>query len=799
MAKFLTNLNLLQNELQNARIQNLATAPANPVKGQIYFHSNENKLYVFDGTVWIALDNTTIVNRSTAPANPAPGEVYYDVEDGRAYIWDAISELWVGMDAKDAIASLTSDGVIGIINGTGTAIIDETKIDVDIARKTDIKDGTLALSISGTAGDSNTTITVGTGTGFSANTASNAEYTLKVGPALTEVASVLNGTATGFVKKTAANTLTLDNSTYAGSSSAGGAANSVANSLTLSFDGGTTTNVDTYAFNGSTSQFIDIVAGANIDLSAEASEITINAQDTLYSLSTLTGPDGNSKTIRLEDSEEGTSDIVLAVAAVDTINGLSISETGNTITLAHADTSAQADVTNTNGSVIQSLDLDTYGHLVGITSINLDDRYYTETEADNRFVNSAGDTMTGFLILHADPTQAKHAATKEYVDSVAEGLHVKQGVDLATTDTLIAMAGGDAPVITYTNGDDGVGATLVLSGDYDYDFSDDEFWEEDTPSYEVSLGIRVLIKNEANAAHNGIYVITDATTLTRATDYDSDIDVDPGDFVFVSDGPNAKTGWVQVNTVNVIGTDDIIWDQFSGAGTYKPGVNLELIGETFNVLTIKPNLGGTGLTSVTTVGELYYGNDTTAMGRIAPVASGSVLVSTGIDTAPAYSATPSVTSLAASTSVITPSVFGTATASGTLNLVSTSDSTKGTVNVGSDNAGTLNIAGSTVNIKVGDVTSAGFLKVAATTGTVSIDTTTNYARKVAGTLTMGTPAAGAYTFDHNLNTKDVTVSIYDSGSNLVIADVELTSVNQASITFGSGVTTGQTYRVVVVG
>lgn len=49
---FLTNLNLHQNELQNARIQNLATAPANPVEGQIYCNTTEHIVYVYVNGAW---------------------------------------------------------------------------------------------------------------------------------------------------------------------------------------------------------------------------------------------------------------------------------------------------------------------------------------------------------------------------------------------------------------------------------------------------------------------------------------------------------------------------------------------------------------------------------------------------------------------------------------------------------------------------------------------------------------------------------------------------------------------------
>lgn len=49
---FLTNLDLHQNELQNARIQNLATAPANPVEGQIYCNTTEHIVYVYVNGAW---------------------------------------------------------------------------------------------------------------------------------------------------------------------------------------------------------------------------------------------------------------------------------------------------------------------------------------------------------------------------------------------------------------------------------------------------------------------------------------------------------------------------------------------------------------------------------------------------------------------------------------------------------------------------------------------------------------------------------------------------------------------------
>lgn len=61
--EYLANLNLNKNELQNARVQNLATAPSNPVVGQIYFNTTDHTGYIYDGTTW--RDIAQIVDLST--------------------------------------------------------------------------------------------------------------------------------------------------------------------------------------------------------------------------------------------------------------------------------------------------------------------------------------------------------------------------------------------------------------------------------------------------------------------------------------------------------------------------------------------------------------------------------------------------------------------------------------------------------------------------------------------------------------------------------------------------------------
>ena len=57
--KFLTPIDLSQLELQNAKLQNLATAPGSPVTGQVYFNTTTNKAMVWNGSSWIPWEADT--------------------------------------------------------------------------------------------------------------------------------------------------------------------------------------------------------------------------------------------------------------------------------------------------------------------------------------------------------------------------------------------------------------------------------------------------------------------------------------------------------------------------------------------------------------------------------------------------------------------------------------------------------------------------------------------------------------------------------------------------------------------
>jgi hypothetical protein len=197
----------------------------------------------------------------------------------------------------------------------------------------------------------------------------------------------------------------------------------------------------------------------------------------------------------------------------------------------------------------------------------------------------------------ATPNASTDAATKQYVDDVAQGLNVHDAAAAATPDTLANVTSG---TITYNNGSSGVGANLTTTGSFNL---------IDGVNVQTS-GTRILVKNEANAVHNGIYTWSNATVITRATDYNSVPEVEAGDFVFVTGGTvYDNTGWVQTSTVTAIGTpgNNIEFTQFSGAGTYQAGTGLTLTGSTFSV-----NASQTQVTSVGTLTGLAVNGDITA-------------------------------------------------------------------------------------------------------------------------------------------------------------------------------------------
>lgn len=260
--------------------------------------------------------------------------------------------------------------------------------------------------------------------------------------------------------------------------------------------------------------------------------------------------------------------------------------------------------TLTNGSTTLSL--------AGLQSLDVDNLNFNGNEISSTDANgniSLNPNGTGTVDVNgarittvATPTNGSDAATKAYVDSLANGLDVKASVRVATTAAL---------TVTYDNGTGGVGATLTNAGTQ-------ATLELDGVS--VAPGDRVLVKDQTSALQNGIYVVTNigsASTnwvLTRATDFDNSpgTEVTAGVFTFVEEGTSQQDNGYVVTTDGpiTIGTTAIIWNQFSGAGQIDAGDALKKTGNRLDVvvattggieiaadaLQLKSTVAGAGLT-----------------------------------------------------------------------------------------------------------------------------------------------------------------------------------------------------------
>ena len=265
-----------------------------------------------------------------------------------------------------------------------------------------------------------------------------------------------------------------------------------------------------------------------------------------------------------------------------------------------------ADFTATNGTQVVLASGATAGDIVDIVSYGTVSvaNTYTQSAADAKFVDVAGDTMTGALTLPANPTSNLQAATKQYVDTIAAaGIHYHDPVRVEKEGALNA---------TYNNGTSGVGATLTNAGTQEALVID---------GVTMVVNDRVLIYEQTNAAHNGVYTVTNIGSgstnwvLTRATDADSYGPSDPdalgqGDAFFVQEG-DAGAGETYVLTTEgtiTFGTTNLTFSQISATQIYSAGTNLQLSGTEFSTIA-SPSFTNITATGNITVGGTVDGRD----------------------------------------------------------------------------------------------------------------------------------------------------------------------------------------------
>lgn len=233
----------------------------------------------------------------------------------------------------------------------------------------------------------------------------------------------------------------------------------------------------------------------------------------------------------------------------------------------------------------------------------------------------------------ATPTVATDAANKSYVDGLANGLRWKESVNAGTVSALPTNTYADGP----SPGDPGVGATLTATANG----SISGIAAVDGAT--LTTNDRLLVKNQATLAHNGIYIVTQVGVdggggspyiLTRCTNCDQPTEFTNAAVAILTGTVNAGTAWTQTNTVTTVGTDPIEWAQFlSNAYTGSNGIDVtgSTISLDLSAITagsLSAAHGGTGQTSYAT-GDMLYASGATALTKLTVGTSGQCLTSNG--------------------------------------------------------------------------------------------------------------------------------------------------------------------------
>ena len=280
-------------------------------------------------------------------------------------------------------------------------------------------------------------------------------------------------------------------------------------------------------------------------------------------------------------------------SALSSITGANV--TGTVANATYAVSSGSATTAGTVTTASQP-NITSVGTLTSL-SVSGTGSFGANVNMNNQWINNVG-----------YPSLTTDVATKAYVDTmVSSGIAYHQPVQVATTTTLAIATGGTTAYVEPNGAGNGIGAYISTTGTY---------LNIDSANVQT-VGTRILVKNEANAAWNGVYTYANTTAIVRATDADeygpdSVTQLSINDYFFVQGGSvNEGVAYIVSSPSGTItfGTTDIVFAEFSTSQVYNAGTGLTLTNTTFSVNPTQTQITEVGtLTGLTSNGIVNFSN-----------------------------------------------------------------------------------------------------------------------------------------------------------------------------------------------
>lgn len=461
---FLNNISLNNNEIQNVKLHNTGTIPS-PAAGHIYFDTDDNIAKYYDGSVWIDIVANTNDFLTDLSFNTGDGVLTATVSNQ--------SDVTVDLDGRYALASdIPADIVETIITTDGTYI----DLTPDAATDGNV---TITAELSGVDGVAAET-TPGNGIRYLSKNNKWAEIDTIPGTYNFNVTDDTNTTTiasgdtvtflptaneTTVVESNGTITIGLpDNVTIAGNLTVTGT------TITNNVETVSTSNGVVFEGNAADTNELTLLAGTltgdqtiTLPDATGTVALTSDLHDAVtlagsYDYITLSGQvltlnqiDYTTDIANLPTIPSAPNDATITVSAVDGLTGggaFTTDQAANeTITISHADTSSQASVDNSGTTVIQDVTLDTYGHVTGLTSVDLSSAFDTVGKVTKKIIGDA--TTTAFTVTHSFGTPIVSVTLLDYGNDGTGATYEQVYADVQrSSDNAVTVTFATAPTAT---------------------------------------------------------------------------------------------------------------------------------------------------------------------------------------------------------------------------------------------------------------------------------------------------------------------------------------------------------------